>query len=290
MPEDRRRPTAARHAIVAAALGCIVAAYAAAAGVLGTGLTPSMIVDRQQGPKPFEGFRRAHTKGLCVEGTFVNGGGVSELSTARIFQDAETPFVGRYSTGGADPAAPDLRAGVRSIALDFRLSNGERWRTAMNVNPVLPVRDVAGFYQQLAAMAPAPGTGGPSAERLTAFYEAHPESAAFRVWQRGYRPPGSFALETYHGVNAFHLTDVAGRERGVRWRLVPLQADRDGAPECPDALQAELRRRLAGGPVRFRLEFVLAERDDPLDDPSRPWPDDRERRNAGTIEIRFASA
>ncbi|AWN35084.1 catalase family peroxidase [Methylobacterium radiodurans] len=289
-PEPPRRlRSVLGHAVIAFNLGCIGVVGAILIGTPYAGVTPAKIVDRQEKLGLFNGFRRAHAKGVCVEGVFVNNGTLASRSTAAVFRDDETPFVGRFSIGGNNPTAPDLRAGVRSVALDFRLSNGERWRTAMNTNPVLPVRDVESFYDQLAAMTPVPETGKPSANRLAAFYEAHPESVAFRDWQKSYKPTPSFATETYHAINAFLLVDRDGRERAVRWRLVPMEVVRDNTFDDADALQRELARRLTEGPVGFRLEFDFAREGDAVEDPSRPWSDDRERYDAGIVEIRSAS-
>src|SRR5205085_7968848 len=54
----------------------------------------------------------------------------------------------------------------------------------------------------------------------------------------------------------------------------------------PDYLQRDLVERLTGGtPIRFTLELQLAADGDPLDDPRRAWPADRERVIAGTLEL-----
>jgi catalase len=282
------------YAAIGVVLGSLGLGYAALAGTFSTRLTPAVLVDRQQGPSVHAGFRRAHAKGICIDGVFRSSGELAAYSTATLFAPGETPFVGRYSIGGNNPTAPDLKAGVRSLALDFRLSNGERWRTAMNINPVLAVRDVAAFYDQLAALAPEPGTGRPSAARLAAFFESHPQSQPFVAWQRQYVPTSSFATESYHGINAFVLTNGDGAQHTVRWSALPVVAPdaehADNPHSDADALQRELQDRLDRGPVRFALEFVVAEAGDAVNDPSTPWPAERRRVNAGTIEIRAASA
>lgn len=275
----------ARSIVVVLIMGGLVLAYAALAGVFNRGLTPGQIVDRQQGPSPHAGFRRAHAKGVCVEGTFRSSGAAAQYSTAAVFAPGTTPLTGRLSIGGNNPSAPDLRAGVRSVALEFRLSNGERWRTAMNTNPVLPIRDPEGFYAQLAAMAPDPATGKPSPERIRAFMASRPESAAFRAWQATYKATGSFATERYHAINAFYLVDARGQRQAVRWRLLPVATDEATPVDSPDALQDELAARLARGPVQFRLNLVFAAEGDPVDDPSQPWPETRTQVDAGIVEL-----
>ncbi len=52
-----------------------------------------------------------------------------------------------------------------------------------------------------------------------------------------------------------------------------------------DYLQTELAERIADAPVRFSLVATIAGEDDPLEDPTLPWPDDRERVELGTLEL-----
>ena len=276
----------ASTAAVGAIVGLVAIGYAGAAGLFSDDLTPTAIVDRQEGNMPFPGFRRAHAKGICITGQFRSSGGLQQLSRSEMFEPgAVTPFVGRFSIGGANPTAPDLKAGVRSLALDFRLENGERWRTAMNTPPVLAVRDAQAFFVQIASTAPDPKTGKPDPMRLAAFAEAHPEGAPFRAWQKAYVPSSSFATERYHSINAFLLINGNGAEQPVRWRAEPVLAPLPVAGEDVNALQVDLASRTKTGPVAFRLIFTLAQRGDAINDPSTPWPSDRQEVEAGLIEI-----
>jgi catalase len=284
-------PSFKGFAAIGAVIGIAMIGYAYAAGFFYGGLTPQQIVDRQQGSQPYAGFRRAHAKGVCIEGTFQSSGGLATYSRSPIFMAGQiTPVVGRFSIGGNNPTAPDLKAGVRSLALDFRLANGERWRTAMNTPPVLAVRDPQAFFEQIAAGAPDPVTGKPDPARLAAFAAAHPEGASFRAWQASYMPSESFATERYHSINAFWLIANDGKRQATRWQAEPLEGTRVEGASGSDALSEELSRRIAAAPVRFSLNFVLALPEDPIADPSQPWPQDRSKINAGTVEITRVTA
>ena len=52
-----------------------------------------------------------------------------------------------------------------------------------------------------------------------------------------------------------------------------------------DYLREEIRRRVAKGPVTFRLVLQIAEPGDWIDDPSVAWPDDRPAVELGTLAI-----
>lgn len=285
---------ALRTAVIIGLLGAVALGVAGVRGALGGAedARPSDIVDTQQGGPEARhaGFRRAHARGLCVEGRFIGSGEAQGLSVAQAFGTTESRLLGRLSIGGGNPTAPEASAGVRSLALMLTQADGQQWRMAMNTPPVLPVGTPEAFHAQIKALAPDPRTGAPDPDRLAAFFQAHPESAAFRTWQAGHRPSDSWANTRYHSINAFVLVDAAGRRQPVRWALVPQQpfaplADTDHAA---DALSVEFEQRLREGPVRWTLQLQLAEAGDAVEDPSRPWPDSRPTVDAGVVEIDLA--
>jgi len=228
------------------------------------------------------GFRRAHAKGFCIAGEFESTGALERYSTARIFAQRTTPFTGRISIGGGNPSAPDLESGVRSLALSIGHTAKERWQTAMNTPPVMAVRNVEDFYQQMQIRDP---------DQMAAFFEAHPETQAFREWRASYKPTTSFATEQYNSINAFYLIDGNGYKQAVRWSAVPValpDPDIELDERNPDALRDEFMNRLNSSPVVFDLMFTLAGEDDDETDPTVHWPDERDQVIAGRIYIREA--
>ena len=290
----RPRQRALRLAAIAAALGACAFALAWTTGIVGPArFGPDTLVDAMQGgaePR-FPGFRRAHARGLCVEGTFLSEGALGAYSTAQALAPGRTPLIGRYSIGGGNPAAPEAAAGVRSLALVLTQADGQQWRMAMNTPPVLAVGTPEAFFAQMQALAPDPATGRPDPARVEAFFAAQPHAAAFRAWQASQVPTDSFASTPVHGLHAFLLEDAEGRRQPVRFSLVPEAEARPlgEGPHAEDALSAELVARLASGPVRYRLEAVFAEPGDPIDDPSQAWPEDRRRVAAGIVELTAAT-
>lgn len=268
----------------------LAGAFAATAGLLGpTGLNRKQIIDRFEavnGEHP--GFRRNHAKGVCLTGWFESSGNGARLSTASVFWRGRMPVIGRFALAGGLPMMADGPAAVRSLALEFQPSNGERWRTGMNDIPVFPVKDARAFYDQLAAGKPDPKTGKPDPKAMEAFLAAHPETARALVLIKAQPFSSGFANATYNSLNAFLFTDGAGAARPVRWAMVPIDSF---APEPADRpadrnyLFDALIARVKDAPVQWRLVLTVGQPGDPTDDATVPWPEGRNQIEAGVLTV-----
>ena len=106
-----------RYVMIFLVIAALVLGFLYAAGVFGGhGTTAQKFVDLQENNKPHYGFRRAHAKGVCLQGEFVSSGLLAPYSTSVFFRQGTQPFIGRFSIAGGDPTAPDLAAPVRSLA------------------------------------------------------------------------------------------------------------------------------------------------------------------------------
>ncbi|NBF09927.1 catalase family peroxidase [Pseudomonas sp. Fl4BN1] len=298
-PPERPPLSAASLTLRLAAIALVVAAAAAAlACVRGSfdpqRLTPSALVDvleTNNGVHP--GFRRNHAKGVCVIGYFQSSGEARAYSSAQVFSEARTPVVGRFALPSGNPYAPDSSVPIRSLALRFLQANGQQWRTGMNSMPVFPVGSPEAFYQLQQASSPDPVTGKPDPSKVPAFFAAHPEATPFLQWVKSAKPSASYASESYNGINAFYLVNASGQRQAVRWGVVPEARDAetvDGAALGADYLEQDLLRRLAAGPLRWRLQITLAAPGDPTNDASKAWPADRPVINAGTLVLQSRQA
>ncbi|MFU2509679.1 catalase family peroxidase [Pseudoalteromonas sp. ASV78] len=293
MTNDKRSSNAGSSVVRKCLLLGSMAAFATAtlyfAGVFnGDTVTAQRFVDLQQGDEPHLGFRRAHAKGMCVSGRFESTGALASYSTAAIFNEGDTEFLGRFSIAGNNPTAPDLKAPVRSFAFVVNSATTQEWRVAMNTPPVMAVATPDAFFQQLQALSPDPITKQRDPEKIKAFFKAHPESKAFNEWKAGYVPTNSFATERYHSINAFYLHNAHGEKQAVRFEAVPdddykelVELDQTSA----DALQQQLAEQLKNQPVKFDLMFTLAHSSDDENNPTIPWPTTRKTINAGTLVI-----
>ncbi|WP_045726662.1 catalase family peroxidase [Xanthomonas sp. GPE 39] len=289
------RPWLALAGIAAIAVA-LAAAFAWSAGWLGgpQRLTAQHMTDALQAGGPAHpGFRRAHSKGVCVSGHFESNGQGQALSEARVFAQASVPVLGRLSIGGGDPHGADGQARVRSMALQLRSDDGQEWRMAMNNFPFFVVATPEGFMAQIQASTPDPATGKPDPAKMAAFLQRYPEAHMFQEWAMTAPWSNSWANTEYNGVNAFRFTAADGSSRYVRWSMrphtpfMPLSAAQRAQADA-NFLSEDLQTRLKRGPLRWDLVLTMAAPGDPIEDPSRSWPPTRQHVVAGTLVLDHA--
>lgn len=295
-PPPSPRPLASLAIIAAVVLGAS-GAFAYTAGWLSPErLTPRRLVDTLAPPGgPALGHRRNHAKGICFTGTFEANGQGAHLSAARVFVAGPYPVIGRFATASGDPRSPDAANRVRSLAIRIATPDGQEWRSGMNSSPVFAVATPQAFYEQAVAARIDPATGRPDPAALQRFAAAHPETAAFAQWARTAPWTTSFADQAYNSLNAFRFVDMQGVRHAVRWSLVPTVPATPSTPEelarlGPDFLAEDLEHRLAEGPLSWRLVVTLAAPGDPVDDPTRAWPADRQQIEVGTLVVQQAES
>lgn len=274
--------------IGAIALG-LSGAFAWSAGLIGRPVTTSTFLANV--PEDFPaGFRRAHGRGLCFAGSFTPSNAAQTLSSASVFSGGEIPALGRFSFGGGNPMAPDLTGRTQAMALMLAASDGDQWRMKLNNIPYFITRDATGFLARGAAYKPDPATGQPDPAKIAAFLKDYPEAEKFLAWEKQAQWSGSFAGEQFNVVNAFIFINAKGERSAVRWSLKPRQAfvpltDETKSRAGPNYLFDDLKTRLEQGPLYWDLMAQLAAADDPVNDPSQPWPDSRQQVNLGTLKV-----
>ena len=292
-PGLRPRAVLLRLGAIGALVTGTAGTFAYAGGWFSPGvLTQARIADRFErvnGSHP--GFRRNHAKGLCLAGRFESSGRGERVSKAALFAAGRvTPVTGRIALAGGQPYAADAATTVRSLALRFRLPDGEEWRTGTNDIPVFPVRTPEAFYEQLLAAKPDPTTGKPDPEALKAFFAAHPESAKAATQIKARSITSGFADDTFRSLNAFRFVAADGTRTPVRWAFVPEQT---ATAQSPAQAAATDKNSLFDGfaaavrqaPVRWHLVVTLGDTSDPTADATRPWPAGRPSLDVGTVIV-----
>ena len=232
------------------------------------------------------GTRALHAKGIFCAAKFTATDAARRLTRAAHMQGEPVEATVRFSNGSGDPGSRDYEPDVRGMATSFRVPGGSTDISAQTV-PHFPVRSHDAFVDLVLASEP----GVKALWRMPLFLARHP--AVLGVLRRNaaaLRPPPSYATVPYYAIHAFKWIDADGGERFVRYTWLP-QADAAHISQAeakrrgPDYLRDELAERLAAGPVRFTLELQVAAPGDAVDDPTADWPADRERVEAGTLEV-----
>jgi catalase len=259
-------------------------------------LTPARFADEfERVDGIHSGFRRNHAKGLGVSGFFESNGQGTRLSKAAIFQMGRVPVIGRFSLSGGNPFQADAPETVRGLGLQFRLPDGEEWRTAMVNLPVFPFNSPQGFFDRLVASQLDPMTHKPDPEKMAAFLANHPETVQAGKILKGFAMSSGFDNSTFNSLNAFRFVDANGTSIPVRWSLVPAQQFE--AASTPGTAQGDknylfyaLIASIGQHPLQWHLIITLGQPDDRTDDASIPWPEGREQVDVGTLTLDSAES
>lgn len=258
--------------------------------------TPQLVIaafERNFGVHP--GLRRNHAKGVCATGEFRGDPKMQEWSRSALFAGEPVPVIARFSLPGGNPEASDSSIAPRGMALEFRPAHGGLQHMTMLNVPVFSAATPDSFYAGLLAATPAPATGKPDPERQRAFREAHSDSEPLARFMAGYRPPVGYGRAAYYGIHAFRFVDAEGRTTPVRWRFEPEDGGQPLSPEelasAPaDFLAEALAKRVAEGPLRWRMIVAFGEPGDPTNDPTLAWPEGRRELEAGVLALTAAGA
>jgi catalase len=238
---------------------------------------------------PHEGHRAVHANGVVCKGTFTAAPEAAKLTRAAHMQGEPVPVTTRLSNGTGVPAAPDWIQDGRGMATKFYLPDDSRTDiVALNL-PCFFVRTPADFiaFTRAGKRLPLIHQPGP---RFLLYLMTHREALpAVRAFL-ALKPPESYASVRYNALHAFRWLDAQGEARFVRYSWLPEAGEAtistDEAKRAGrDYLQREIAERLGREPVRFTLQVQIAGPDDPTDDPTKVWSEDRETVTAGTLEL-----
>ena len=93
------------------------------------------------------GYRRAHGKAICFDGTYHSNGAAAALSKATVFAKSDIPAIGRFSIGSGNPHAADNSTATVSMALLLSPADHSQWRMKLNNFPYFPTRNAEGFWR-----------------------------------------------------------------------------------------------------------------------------------------------
>lgn len=235
------------------------------------------------------GFRAAHAKGLMLTGVFHPAPEAQSLTRAPHLLRESTPVTARFSNSTGLPQIPDnvADANPRGFAVRFNLAEHVHTDIVSHSTNGFPARDGYEFLEFLRAAA-ASGSDVPSPKPIERFLGSHPAALAFVQAPKPF--PSSLARQSYFAVTAFEFTNARGQSRFGRYRIVPelgndYLAD-DQVSRLPENYHYdEIRERVSGQPIRFRIAVQLADASDTADDATVHWPESREQAEFGTLEL-----
>jgi catalase len=280
-----------RVAFITVLLAVIAGLFAYTGGFLTPHrLSPDRFADAMEHGSPPLGFRRAHSKGICISGSFVASAEARGLSTAAVFRGDAVPVTGRFAEAEGNPFANDATtAPVRSMALRLLPAAGGEWRMAINDTPGLHVSTTEAFYENVLASTPDPQTGKPDPVKMKTYLAAHPETVAFMARMKARPLASGFSNDTYNSVDAFIFVAPDGKHHLVRWSMQAQDEFATLPPETraamsPNYLFDDLLSRVARGPIKWQLIATLAMPGDP-NEAAKVWPDDRPHLTLGELTI-----
>jgi catalase len=235
------------------------------------------------------GFRFAHAKGVVLTGTFTPAKGAMSLSRAAHLKGPVVPVTVRFSDGTGVPQINDdnENANPRGMAIRFALPGEGLTDIVSNSHNGFFVGTADEFLTFLQAIA---GTkpDSPHPSPIEQFLGTHPR--ALKVITDSKPLPASFSTLGYFGNNAFVFVNSAGTRKVGRYQILPVAGIHTLSAAAstklsPNYLFDELTRRIARGPIKYRVYVQLANAGDQTNDGSIVWPDDRKKVELGTISL-----
>jgi catalase len=234
------------------------------------------------------GYRDVHASGRYYAGSFTATPAARTLSRAEHLKGGPVPVTVRFSNSGSgNPWGP---ATTVSMAVRFYLPDGTTTDLVSLPFPLFFARTPEETLGFLEAVQPDAKTGAPDPNRVATFLASRPWVARAVQLAKGLPGAVSFAQTAFHALHAFRFVNEADQAQYARYHWQP-EAGVSGQKleelqnQPPNYLFEELEARLRKAPVVFDLVLQLAGDDDPTDDPSAPWPDDRPRVCIGRLEI-----
>lgn len=245
----------------------------------------------EQGFGVYPGYRRAHARGEVYEAEFTANGAAARWTTAPHFTRSPVRAVVRFSHFSPDPLWLDDESPVKGMAVRFELPDGQRASIVSVTSPVFFARTPETF-NEMVSIYRSFSNGNPQVGSLFKLFLNYPDSRSGLKALRKMRAPGSFATGTYYAIHAFYFINEEGRRQPIKYEWVP-DAE-TGRPSRGKGefgyFEREMEERLSRGPVGFRLFIRLGRPDDPTDDPTKLWPDSRERIEIGHLSIRHRTS
>jgi len=239
------------------------------------------------------GYRPAHAKGQILEGVFTPTAEAKALSKAPHFQAASTPVTVRFSVSTGIPLMPDNDGNAKPNGISVRFNLGEKDGRRRHTDvighstPHFPVPNGQKFGEFIQAIGASPA-GTPSPTPVETFLGENPAALRFVTAPKPFAQ--SFGSQGYYALNAFKFIAEDGKETFIRYQILPdvghqTISDEEAKEKSANYLFEEIAERVKKGPVGLKLVAQIADKDDPTDDITKEWPEDRKIVELGSIKL-----
>ncbi len=276
--------------------GIVLAAAIVATGSIGAASAqtadPQPIVDTMFTLAGKPKNRPSGAKGQCFTGSFEPAADAKNLSKASIFAKT-SPVVARFSVGGGNAKVADGARGPNR-GFSFRIDGGGAGQTEF-VMVNAPINFVKTPAQMLAFLqVRLPGADGkPDADKIKAFTDANPETTLQGKYLASKPIPGSWVGVNYWGIHAYTLTNAAGANQIIKFKMVPTGGevnltDDEAKAKPAEYLVQDMTERLATAkPASFDMMAIMGRAGDKTDNATQLWDgeDTRPMIKLGTLKI-----
>ncbi|MFD6442287.1 catalase family peroxidase [Peribacillus sp. NPDC060186] len=237
----------------------------------------------------FPGYRRAHAKGNVYEGVFTPNGKAAPITVAAHLQNEAVPVTIRFSNSSPIPSHPDALSPVKGMAVKFQLPDGEVTDLITVTLPLFFAKtpeafvDIVDFFKSVK-------DGFPNLKELATIFIKYPECKASLQMLKEMRSPASFSTCQYFSIHAFYFINADGRRQAIKYQWEPdaglsMLAKEEVAMLSSDYLNEDMDERLQQGPVGFKLNIQIGGENDPTDDPTVAWSEDKQVITVGHLTI-----
>lgn len=278
-----------RHLFIAVSVAALAAAWPATA----QDFDPQPIVDIMHANAGKAKNRPSGAKGQCYTGVFEPSAGARGLSKAVIFAKP-SPVVARFSVGGGNPKVADGARGPNR-GFSFRIDPGGAGQTefVMINAPVNFAKTPKQMLEFLQVRRPQADGKPADADRIKAWTDANPETTGQGRYLASKPIPGSWVGVNYWGIHAYTLTNGAGVNQVIKFRMVPTGGevnltDDEAKAKPADYLADDLADRIrTGKPAAFDMMAIMGRAGDHTNDVTRLWADEDTRPavKLGTLKI-----
>ncbi|MDV6378307.1 catalase [Sporosarcina sp. GW1-11] len=243
-------------------------------------LCASEAIDAIESVAQVEGnLRRAHAMGVAFNATFRPTGAVIPWTTAAHLQKQDVPAIVRFSHSSPSVDASKRLNPVKGMAVRFELPEGNYTNLVMANVPIFISKTPEAFIRLLRSFDKEASTWS---ERIDALlHDANYK--AFATLLKKLEPLRNFESLHYYAIHAYILVNKDQHKQAVRFEWLPLPLN-DSKVEG-SSMENELINKVEQQKVQFRLLAQLAEPGDPIDDPTKVWPNDRKKIEAGILTL-----